>query len=322
MKQALTFFFLFILGFTSLAQEAKAYLKDQEIRIGEQTEIEIEVRFKANEAVIFPALQDTISQFVEIVKASDIDTTFDEEDISIKIFTQTITVTSWDSGFHAIAPLQFKIGDKTVETAPLLLSVITVPLEEQADIKDIKPIIEVPFSLSDFLLANRLEIGGILLLIGLLILAYFLYRKYANRPQEEVEAIIPKEAADSLAFRKLEDLKNKKLWQNGKTKLYYVELSYILREYIGNRYQLHALEHTTDEIMLLVERLPEIDKSWKQKLHDTLLLADMAKFAKQTPLASENETSLQLAYGFIEATAVKENEQESEELNQKTEVQA
>ena len=56
--------------------------------------------------------------------------------------------------------------------------------------------------------------------------------------------------------RKLED---QKLWQNGQVKLYQINLSEIVREYIENQVFIPALESTTIEIIesLKKEGLPE-----------------------------------------------------------------
>lgn len=294
------------------AQEATAVLGDREIRLGEQTTIELELRFNASEkAIMMPALRDTISKFIEVIHVSQIDTSFDEEDITTKIFNQQITITSWDSGFHAIPPFEFKVGKDTVRTEALLLNVTTVPLDPKADIKDIKNIMEVPFSLWDWILANKLWIGLSIFLIILIIISIYLYKRFKSKPTKEEQAFVPKEAADVVAIKKLENLKQEKLWQSGKIKAYYVELSFIIREYISNRYQFHALEHTTEEIMSLANRNTDFPEDLKKKLHQTLMLADMAKFARQEPLSDENETALKNAFYFVNETAVKEEEKES-----------
>ena len=51
--------------------------------------------------------------------------------------------------------------------------------------------------------------------------------------------------------------------------------------------------------------ISEIEKREKSKLEQILILADMAKFAKQQPIATENEEALKNAYLFIEQTALK-----------------
>jgi predicted RND superfamily exporter protein len=164
-----------------------------------------------------------------------------------------------------------------------------------------------------------MEVGLVLLAIVLIIVGIVLYRRYKNRPQTEEEEFVPKEAADVVALRKLEELNGKKLWQNEKVKDYYVDLSFIVREYISNRYQMHALEHTTDEIMSLANQSLELDDSLKKKLHQMLMLADMAKFAKQEPMPAENEEAFKHAMFFIEETKIEEKENKIEKESESEE---
>lgn len=318
MKSLLTYLALIVAAFSVQSQNASALLERNEIKIGEQTTIQLALRVPAAQKnILMPALQDTITKFVELVHLSEIDTTFDDEDITTKIFSQTITITSWDSGIHVIPPFKFVLANDTLKTTPLLLTVNTIPIQAEQDIKDIKSIMEVPFSLTDWLLAHKKSIGLILLAVILIVVGIILYRKYKHRPKAEEEDFVPKEAADIVANRKLLELENNKLWQNGKIKEYYSKLSFIIREYIENRFQLRALELTTDEISNLIQALNEVEKSEKEKLHEILLLADMAKFAKQQPIAIENEDSLKNTYRFIEKTALKaETVNEEDDENQ------
>ncbi len=307
MKKYLIIGLLFLIATVSVnAQSVSAGLYNNEIKIGEQTFIDLELRVSAAESnVMLPAVQDTISKFIEVVKVSNIDTTFDQDDITTKIFTQRILITSWDSGLHVIPPFKFIIGGDTIKTEPLLLTVNNVALQADQDIKDIKDIMEVPFSLTDWILANRTPIGLILLAILLVIVGIILFKRYRNRPQEEKEVFVPKEAADKVANQKLLELEAKKLWQNDHLKEYYSNLSFIIREYIENRFELRALELTTDEINALIQGSSEVEKTEKAKLYELLSLADMAKFAKQKPIAIENEEALKSAYIFIKKTAIK-----------------
>jgi len=308
---------LFVAAVSAQSQEVSAVLDHDQIKIGEQTTIQLEVRFPAaTKSIMMPALQDTISKFVEIIDVTDIDTTFDEEDITTKIFTQTITITSWDSGFHVIPPFLFIVGTDTINTKPLLLTVNTIKVQPDQDIKDIKNIIEIPFSLWDWILSHRIILGSILLAIILLIIGIILYKRYLNRPKVDEPIFIPKEAADIIAEKKLGELRAKKLWQKDKIKDYYSELSFIVREYIENRFHLRALEQTTDEIIALINNSSEVTNEQKDKLYGLLFLADMAKYAKQKPIASENEDVLKVAYQFIKETALKAKlEEENPTIN-------
>ena len=160
-------FFVLIAVFLSIgaqfiqAQEARATIENKSIKIGEQTDITIELSFPvATKNVMLPELKDTITKFIQIVSISDVDTAFDESDVGTKIYSQTITVTSWDSGYHVIPPFKFKLGNDSIQTQALLLEVRAVDVLPEKDIRDIKPIKEVPFSLLDWILTHRIEIGS------------------------------------------------------------------------------------------------------------------------------------------------------------------
>ena len=317
MKQSTILFFLLSIMFSTNAQKFTAKLSSPEIRIVEQVILELECSFSAAEKqIMLPALKDTISKFIEVVDISKIDTTFDDDDITTKYLTQKITITSWDSGLHVVPPFQCIIGSDTLYSEPILLSLNTVELAEEQDIKDIKSIIEVPFSLWDWILANKFTIGSILGIILLVVIAYFIYRKYANKSEVEVQPLIPKEDADIIANRKLKELEVGKIWQKGEIKEFHSQLSFIVREYIENRFEINALEQTTDEISMLLVAHPDINKSDLQQLTSMLQLADMAKFAKQKPIGAENEQALKTAFAFIERTKVILTEDKSETLNQ------
>jgi hypothetical protein len=115
--------FLLIIGLNSIfAQEFKATIDKEQIKIGEQCTITLELENTVgNNSIQFPELRDTISKFIEIVQVGNIDTTFDEEDITVQYFKQEIKVTSWDSGFYAIKPFQLILNGDTLKTEALLL---------------------------------------------------------------------------------------------------------------------------------------------------------------------------------------------------------
>lgn len=310
-------FFLIMLtlsvqSFSLQAQEVKATIDHKAIKIGEQSRITLELSFPvATKNVMMPELRDTITKFVEVVGVSDIDTAFDESDVGIKIYTQIITITSWDSGFHVIPPFKFKLDQDSIQTQALLLEVISVDVLPEKDIKDIKSIKEVPFSIWDWILAHLMEILLTWFLAILIIIGIYLYIRYKNRPDPE-EKLVPKEAADILAKRKLKELEEKKLWQSNKVKAYYSSLSYIIREYIENRFEFNALELTTDEILGILEMKMDEDKKMRDRIYQLLFNADMAKYAKQQPMASENDEAMLYAKDFVEKTAFREELNESE----------
>ncbi|MCB9361013.1 MAG: hypothetical protein H6587_06360 [Flavobacteriales bacterium] len=285
----------------SYSVEAKA--DTNSILIGEQINITLQSNYRVDEGeinIIFPTLYDTINEFVEVVNKSVIDTLIpDKEDPYAFAQQQTITITSFDSGYYAIPPFRFVINNDTIETEPILIEVQTMPVDTAQAIFDIKGVIDEPFSFTDWLKDNWWWMVAILvLIIGVIYLIKFLKNR---KPNEVVEEVVPEIPVHIIALEKLEKIRDEKLWQSGKVKLYHSHISEILREYIENRYQVNALEETTAEILHGL-RLQNISPELMNKLTQTLTLADLVKFAKEQPLPNENEMSITAAIEFVNTT--------------------
>lgn len=293
--------FLFSLSSAIQAQKVSAVLDTNEISIGEQTKLHLEIEFSAADDVAFPDLRDSLNEFIQIVEKSKIDTSYAENDVTTKILSQNLTITSFDSGYHPIRPILFSVNGDTLGTEPMLLTVKMVIVPQNADIKDIKDILDVPFTFWDWVKMNKWTIISALVLIILILLGIYTYRKYKNSPKVEIEMPQPLIPAHEIALSKLEELKSKKLWQNSKVKEYHVELSYIIREYLENRYDTNSLDNTTDEI-LYESRSLDMSEEDRNRLTQVLVLADMAKFAKQEPISHENEQSMKNAEAFVVST--------------------
>ena len=258
--------------------DANVDISAQQIFIGNQVKITLILNTNAADQVEWPAITDTLLKNVEVLELSKIDTTFDKETITLKSYRQSITITSFDSGYYAIKPFVFIVNNEVVETEPILLEVRNIPIENLELIRDIKKPIEVELSWLDYVKMHYQKV-----LIGLLILlVIFVLYKFLMREKTEVvvvEKAKPKIAPHIIALKKLYDLNGKKLWQNNKVKMYYTDLSEIVREYIENRFNVPALEQTTIEIISSIQHKSEINSDQKAALKDLLQLSDMVKFA-------------------------------------------
>lgn len=311
MKRLLYILLFFAFSFQVTAQQYKVEVKTDTtaILIGEQVQVTLKIDYRRDLGSIniaFPTLYDTISEFVEIVSKSKIDTVVpDKEDPYQVIQKQTIVLTSFDSGYYVIPPFQFVVNNDTVETEAFLLEVNTLEVDTTQGIFDIKQPISEPFSFIDWLKENWWWMAAILALVIFIILVIRYLKK--KKPKEVVEEVIPETPFHIIALEKLEKLNQEKLWQSGKVKEYHSHISEILREYIENRYQVNALEETTAEILHGL-RLQQITPEIMNKLTQTLTLADLVKFAKEQPLQQENEQSLNTAIAFIHATKIEEEQ--------------
>jgi hypothetical protein len=109
--------------------------------------------------------------------------------------------------------------------------------------------------------------------------------------------------AHEIALEALDQIKSKKLWQQGQVKEYHIAVSDTVRMYIEKRYNINAMEMTSDEILRSL-RLIIADVQIKTKLSALLILSDMVKFAKEQPLPNENEMCWEQAVDFIKQTAL------------------
>lgn len=302
MRAGLIFLFI-VASFGSFGQTAKATLDSTEIQIGRQIYLHLALTHPEGKTFTWPSLPDSI-QKIEVLSRSQRDTvaSADGEEITIR---QSLLITCFDSGYYAIPPFRFTDTSNKdslnnyVETAPLLLSVFTVEVDTTASIKDIKPIIEMPLTWKDFIpYAAGLVALGLAVLISIL-----LYRKYKKKPVV-AEKKIPSLPAHEIALKSLTQLEEKKLWQQGQIKSYYTELTDILRIYLEHRWQVNAMEMTSDEIMHYPV-IYKLDDSVKNKLRYVFTIADLVKFAKMVTVPHENEQCMMNAYEFVNSTAQK-----------------
>lgn len=290
------------------AQELKvnAVLDSSKIRIGEQVKLDLYVTYNANQKNIkiqWPTIGDTITGKIEVVSVSAIDTTFPDQTNSSKIFQhQQITISAYDSGYFSIPGFKFVIDSDTTHplyTESFLLEVHTVPTDTSAaKLKDIKPPFDEKFNWRWY--SNYIYGGlGLILLIVIVVLVTIYYTK--KKKHIVIEPEKPKIPAHITALASLEKIKTEQIWKENKIKEYYSAISEVVRQYIEERFNVNALESTTDEIMTAF-RSQVVDRESKDKLQQVLTLSDLVKFAKQFPIESEHVFSLQNAFDFVNGT--------------------
>lgn len=298
----LTVCILLILSASFEVRAQKLIADTTGLTIGQQINFSLEITLEKDEKVQWPALLDTLTKSVEIVRRSEVDSVIDAAS-GVKTYRQTLVITSFDTGFHVVPPVAFRVFDPEIndfsikETEPFLLSVSGVAVDMEAEIKDLKPVLEAPYTLRDFL-------PWILLLLAVALLAvlgWFYYQsRKKNKPLIKLTLRQPK-PAHVIALEQLELLKTEQLWQKGQIKDYYSRLTDILRSYFELRFNVNAAEMTSDEIISSMKD----ELSDAQRLNDLkkiLSLADMAKFAKARPLGADNELSHTLAVAIVNST--------------------
>ena len=290
-----------------------ARLDTTDILIGDQIKLNISFTMPLDSRVIWPFYKDTLTNGIEIISMTAVDTMVNESENLVDMF-QSITITSFDSGYYHIPPLKFQYqpiddtGFMEVRSMPMYLQVYTMEVDTAQEIKAIKPPLEAPFSIREIMPWILMALAS--LIITLLIV--YIVRKIKRK--EPIFTIRPKPVLPPyvLAMNGLESLKEKKLWQSGKTKEYYTELTDIIRIYIEGRFDVPAAEMTTEEILQGMKGT-DSPKESTDKLGKTLVLADLVKFAKENPLPLDNDNSLTNCVDFVRETRPVSDENEIEE---------
>ncbi|MGB2866817.1 MAG: hypothetical protein WBD36_00075 [Bacteroidota bacterium] len=257
-------------------------------RIGDRIVLHVHGRTPPNLEAISPAAKDSVGPF-EILSAGR---SGNEPDWTFELMTI-------DTGRVFVPPIPFAYrvkGDTTQRQAytnPVSLTVAGVTVDAQGEIKDIKPPLSAPWKFEDF-------VPYLIALLVLLIagMAYYYYRKrrmQRESMQEAVRSAIPPHREALAALRLIEE---KKLWQQGKVKQYYSEVTEIIRTFFERRWKIVALELTSDEILQQMKQIPESEKVWKQ-MQSFFTTADLVKFAKYEPAPAEHESEMQWAYEIV-----------------------
>jgi len=312
LKKSHITFFIFLLFFLlfkiSIGQKINisAALDSTKIRIGEQVKLDLYVSYSAkqnNLKIQWPNISDTITDKIEVISVSAIDTTSpDKSNPDIIQQHQQITISAYDSGYFAIPGFKFFINNDSANafySQSLFLEVHTVPTDSSiTKTKDIKPPFAEAFNWKWY--SKYFYWGFSLLVIIILIILITIYFTKKNKIVV-LKSEKPKIPAHIIALQSLEKIKNEQIWKEEKTKEYYSSISDTIRLYIEERFKVNALESTTAEIMKAF-RSQVVDKESKDKLQQLLMLSDLVKFAKQFPIISEHTFTLQNAFGFVNET--------------------
>ncbi len=311
------FFFFFLLTVIQLfavthanAQpQVRAYVDARRITIGDQVKLWLEIKpASKNDKIIWPGVPAADSLHgLEIVEKGKIDTVNNKDTFLLR---QRLLLTGFDSGRYYIPSFTFQVianGQTTVlQTDSIPIEVQTIAVDTTKAFKPIKNIVEVKFSIWDYWYI----ILAILLLIGFCIFFWIYF--YKNRKvKTPVISKVPPEKAHEKALRLLKELKEKKLQEQGRSKEYFSELSDIVRIYLEERFDITAMEQTTDELLAMLKRQNETRgelRKVRPELKLILRTADLAKFAKANPLPEEYNACMDAAMEVIKRTQVKTEE--------------
>ena len=248
------------------------------IKIGEELRYRIQVDVDSTSLVVFS--EEQTFQPLEIINSYPIDST--KKGGYYKL-TKTYGLTQFDSGVYVIPKQKIIIGDKVFYTDSLKVQVNPVVVDTtKQKLFDIKPITDVQRTRSNLWAYIALVLLALLAVTGLVY--WFFWRKKPLTEAEKIAALPPYERA-KLALEKLDE---DRYFKNEDVKMFYSDLTLILRQYLDEKVYDQSLESTTDELVFRLKTLQAANQislgaNTIRNIETILKRADLVKFAKSKP---------------------------------------
>ena len=314
MKKILLFVLALALGsLTCRAQDdgtLRSRLSRDSILIGDQIEWTIDLQLAPGEGARVSKPGETPVPGVEALGEMSLDTLSQKK--GVLNLRGRIILTSFDSGSYVLPPLYVLLArtDGTIDTleyAGPTLAVNTIPIDTATfQPYDIKGQIRYPLTFKEVI-----PWVGLALLVAALIWLFVRWIRLRRQNRDFFGKPVVKDPPHIVALRSLEKTRSQKLWQTGKQKQFYTQVTDALRQYIAARYEVPALEQTSAEMFQDLED-KAIDPALTDSLKDLFTTADFVKFAKHAATDQENENAIPTAVRFVNETYMKQVEEEEE----------
>lgn len=266
--------------------------------------------------------EDRLTPFLEKIGAFKVDTLKNKKGESGLRLEGRMTITSFDSGTVVLPPVAilFAHRDGTVDTAFFKapnLEVTTIPIDT-ATFKpfDIKGQIPYPVTFKEVI--PWILLGLVVAALIFLLVRFIVMRRKGKNLFGKEKVVEPPHIT---ALRSLDKIKGRKLWQNGRQKEFYTDVTETLRTYITARYGISAMEMTSGEMLDLLAK-EEVNADLYNDMKGLFSTADFVKFAKFEADTAVNEEVIPTAVKFVNATYMQELEQERKAAEAKAAAEA
>ena len=198
------------------------------------------------------------------------------------VFEKEIEIAFFKTGDFNVGPFEIdlKKNDEVIETRETNSVPITIKSllkEEDKDIKPLKNLIEIkgdPFYILKYVIIAIVLIGTVILVI------LWIKKKKRNKKAGMVEKP-PLAPLDELELR-IKELSERELFEKGKIKLFFLELTKILKHFLDRTYQFNAEDFTTYETLYELKKREE-EALILNNMEFLFNTADLVKFAKFIP---------------------------------------
>jgi hypothetical protein len=274
--------------------ELKVSVDKSAITIGDIVNLKLEVKRPESSKIAFPSLGPRHGDWI-VRNSIHLPSGKAEPGWASEALQLELTI--YKTGEFEIPPLTIEEinseGERKVHLSePVKIKVQSVLNKDDKELKEIKAQADIPPDYKPFL--------SLLAALGALaIIIYMAFQYYKNRKRPR--PLTPKETRsyDEIAREAIRILLAKKLVENGLLKQFYLELSEIIKKYLGSKLGIISLERTTEEF---TQDLRKAVVPWEHHhlIKEFLMDCDLVKFAKYKPAEEEISRIVQRALEIID----------------------
>jgi hypothetical protein len=283
------------------AGQLKASVDSTEINIGDIVTLSLAIQYPSSAKVAFPAVGSVLGDWtvrnVRNIPAKSLSNGNQEVGLQVQLAIYKI-------GEFNIPAMEVELikksGEREVlDSKPIKIKVESVLSGQKQELKDLKAQAEITPDYRPFLLLLA-ALASAVFLIYWLIAALRKCRKVVLMEVRDTRT------PEQIARDAIHSLMNRKLAEQGLLKEFYLELSEIVKRYLGQKLNILSLERTTEEFSRDLRKtslaLPDFEM-----IREFLVECDLVKFAKYHPSPEEIQSILQQAIQLIDSIAATRN---------------
>ncbi len=196
------------------------------------------------------------------------------------VFEKEIEIAFFKTGDFNVGPfdIDLKKNDEVIETREtnsIPVTIKSVLKEEDKDIKSLKDLIEIkgdPFYILKYVII------AVVLIIAVILVILWIKKRKKKAGVVEKPLLSPLEELEL----RIKELSERKLFEKGKIKLFFLELTQVLKHFLHRTYQFNAEDFTTYETLYDLKRR-EKEALILNNMEFLFNTADLVKFAKFIP---------------------------------------
>jgi hypothetical protein len=311
MLRFLSFCFM-IAPICCFSQQARSVLSQQEAEVGEKITLTYLYPLDSKQKVSFTPQSGTLtcksrtkSGKLQEISESPIEIQGRFNDTLIKeegqrYWVGVYEIITWDTGMFLLPGPTLLVDGKSITLPDTELISKLVEQQKNKKLFDIKEgFADVPETKPTVTEALKSSFWWIVALVisAAITLWYFLRNK---QPKPEI-AVNRETTLSEKVLLQISALEEKRLWEKEMLKEHYTELSFIIRTYLSERYQIQLLERTTNEARLLLKQLGLHDELLRS-ISSMLNESDLVKFAKSKPTDADIQEVSDRARSIVNKT--------------------